>query len=181
MCNVADAKTFIMLKPSPSTYPAYFQKYVDQVEDAELSVACQNQQPVLEHFLDSITEVQSMHRYAEGKWSIKEILQHIIDAERIFCYRALCIARGDKTPLPSFDENAYAQYMNADNRSWKSLSKEMLHVRQSSIDLFQSFNEIMLQGEGTASGKSITPISLGFIMVGHLTHHINVVKERYLV
>ena len=97
-----------MPKPSPTNYPGYFQKYIDQVTETDFSTALQNQSAGLEQFLQSISEEKSMFAYAEGKWTIKEMLLHMSDTERIFCYRALCFARGEKTNLPGFDENDYA-------------------------------------------------------------------------
>src|ERR1700733_5784478 len=97
-----------MPKPSPTSYPGYFQKYIDQVPEQDLHEAFANQDRVMQHFLSSISEEQSNHFYAEGKWTIKEILQHIIDTERIFNYRALCFSRKEAASLPGFEENDYA-------------------------------------------------------------------------
>lgn len=169
-----------MPKPNQADYPEYFGRYINQVNQENLTDAFKNQSLQILTFLQSINEEKSSHAYAPGKWSIKELLQHIIDAERVFNYRALCFARKETASLPSFDENLYAQNSNANVRSWKDLSAEFLNLRASTEWLYKSFSEEMLQLKGTASNKSISVNSLGFITVGHVTHHIKVVKEKYL-
>ena len=170
-----------MPKPIAADYPEYFGKYINQVAEEDLTEAFKNQFPKIEHLLRSINEEKAGYAYAPGKWTLKELLQHIIDAERIFNYRALCFARKETTSLPSFDENLYAGNSNANARSWKSLSNEFIDVRRSTEDLFKSFSNEMLQQKGTANNNAITVLSLGFITVGHVTHHIKVIEERYLV
>lgn len=168
-----------MPKPSPSTYPAYFQRYIDQVPEEDLSTAFRQQDAAIRQFLDGITEEHSLYAYAEGKWTLREMLQHMIDAERIFCYRALCFARKDTTSLPSFEENDYADNSNANSRTWKSMSDELLAVRKATIMLFDSFTEEALQSSGIANNNPTSTIAMGFISIGHVYHHINVAKERY--
>jgi uncharacterized damage-inducible protein DinB len=169
-----------MPKPSSTSHPAYFQQYIDQVPENDLLTAFKNQTAGIENFLSSITEEKSAHAYAEGKWSIKELLQHIIDAERIFNYRALCIARGEKISLPGFEENEYAANSYANDRKWEGLVKEFLSVRQGTEMLFKSFTEEALNNTGTSNNKPITPASLGFITVGHYYHHKKILLEKYL-
>ena len=135
---------------------------------------------ILDEFFTEINEKKSTFRYAENKWSIKEVLQHIIDAERIFAFRALSLARGEQAPLPGFDENEYAVHSRADKRSWKSLLDEFLATRKSTDLLLQSFDESQLQSSGTTNGKPNTVIAISFVIIGHALHHLNVVKERYL-
>jgi len=169
-----------MPKPLPADYPEYFGKYINQVPEEELSEAFKNQFPKIESFLREIDEEKSKYSYAPGKWTLKELLQHLIDCERIFNYRALCFARKETVSLPSFDEDLYAENSNANNRSWKSLSNEFINVRRSTADLFNSFTDEMMQQAGIANNKSISVLSIGFIIIGHITHHIKVVQERYL-
>lgn len=119
-------------------------------------------------------------RYAEGKWTIKEIIQHIIDAERVFAYRALRISRNDKTPLSGFDENDYALNTNANDRHLQSLLTELSIVRQSTLALFKSFSEEQLKRIGTASNHEISVRAIGFIIIGHQKHHQKIFQERYL-
>jgi len=169
-----------MPKPSPSLYPAYFKKYVDQVPDEELLIAFKNQLPVIASLLNTITEEKSTYAYDTGKWTLKEVLQHLIDAERIFNYRALCIARGETVSLPGFDENSYAENSNANSRTWQSLVDEMLALRKSTECLYQSFSDKALASSGLSNNNPATVHSFGFITLGHFYHHKNIIEERYL-
>lgn len=170
-----------MSKPSKTTYPAHFEKYVNQVPESDLPAALHNQYTVFIPFLNSIGEQKSTFAYAPEKWTIKEVLQHIIDAERIFNYRALCIARGETGSLPGFDENAYAANTNTGQRTWQSLVNEFIAVRKSTELLYESFTDEMLQRSGISNNKPATALSFGFITVGHVYHHKKVIEERYLV
>lgn len=168
-----------MLKPSPSTYPGYFKRYVDQVPEEELFTAFKNQLPAIKEFLASVSEEKSLYAYAEGKWTLKEVLQHIIDAERVFAYRALCFARKEAASLPSFDENIYAENSNANGRAWQSMADEFLAVRKTTEMLFESFTEEALNTSGIANNNPTSVSALGFITIGHFYHHKKVVEERY--
>jgi uncharacterized damage-inducible protein DinB len=128
----------------------------------------------------SISEEMGEYRYAPEKWSIKELLCHMMDAERIFCYRALRFSRNDATPVSGFEENDYAPQANAHGRTIAQLVNEMKSLRATTIDLFASFTPEMLQRTGTANGTLISVINLGYIVAGHETHHRNVLAERYL-
>lgn len=132
------------------------------------------------HFVREIPLGKHDYRYAEGKWTIKDIIQHLIDAERIFSYRALRIARGDKTPLPGFDEDFYVDQAKADRRSLQSLLEELSLVRHSTMQLFKSFDSDMAQRTGFASGREIQCAAIGFVIVGHMIHHRRVFAERYM-
>ena len=169
-----------MARPLSTDYPEFFARYISLVPEEDITMALANQLPVIITLLDSISEKDSMYAYSPGKWTMKEMLQHIIDAERIFAYRALCIARKEKASLPSFDENEYAGNSCANDRSWKSLCNEFLNCRKSLQDLFESFNAGMLEERGASNNRGITVLSLGFISVGHLYSHINVIKDKYL-
>ena len=169
-----------MPKPSPAAHPSYFQKYIDEVVEEDLTVAFQKQFSNIRDFLHSITEEKSNYAYAPGKWTIKELLQHMIDTERVFAYRSLCFARNDKAALPGFDENEYAANSNANNRSWKDLADEFLVVRKSTELLFNSFTEEVLNTSGIANANPATVNSMGFTAIGHVYHHLKVLKERYL-
>ena len=169
-----------MSKPLPNNYAAFFQRYIDQVPENDLTAAFKNQTAGIASFLNSITEEQSMHAYAAGKWTIKEMLQHIIDTERIFVYRALCFARGEKNSLPGFEENDYAANSHANNRTWKSLTEEFIATRQSTERMFESFTEDALNAAGISNNNPMSTASAGFIIVGHYYHHKKVLLERYL-
>jgi len=168
------------MRPDLNRVPEYFHNYINQVEESSLDLAFRKQGSSMIRFFEGIPEEKIDHRYAEGKWTIKEMLQHIIDAERVFSYRALCFARKDSTPLPSFDENAYAFNSKADKRDWNEMIDELRAVRHGTELLFDSFYEEQMESEGTASGKQNYVRGIGFIIVGHVTHHIKIIKERYL-
>jgi hypothetical protein len=169
-----------MPKPSPNSYPAYFKNYVDQVPEEDLSTGFKNQLPIIKEFLNGITEEKSTYAYEPGKWTLKELLQHMIDTERIFNYRALAIARKETVSLPGFDENTYAANSNANARSWQQLVEEMLAVRKATQYLFESFTEEALANSGLSNNNPATVTSLGFITLGHFYHHKRVMEERYL-
>lgn len=169
-----------MPKPSPTGYPVYYQRYIDQVPEEDLFTAFDKQLPVIGSFLASVNEEKSAYAYAEGKWTIKELLQHVIDAERIFDYRALSFARKETKALPGWEENDYAANSNANGRTWKSLVDEYLSLRTSTESLFKSFTSEALAAGGTANNNPITVASIGFIIVGHFYHHKKIMEERYL-
>ena len=169
-----------MPRPDLTRVPEYYHQYINQAEGDELANVLKKQTRSFEQFLEEIPKSKRKYRYAEGKWSVKEVLQHIIDAERIFAYRALCFARKDATPLPGFEENDYAANSKADQRKWKDIVNEFLSVRQSTEDLFCSFDDEQLETNGKASGKLNYVLAIGFIIAGHANHHIKVTKERYL-
>jgi uncharacterized damage-inducible protein DinB len=145
------------------------------VEELEISVHR------LVKFVREIPMDKFDYRYAEGKWTIKDILLHLIDSERIFAYRALRFARNDKTELPGFDENSYVDEANANQRSIQDLLTELLVVRQASLTLFKSFSEEQLLCKGIASNNPMSVRALGFIIIGHQNHHQKVFEERYLL
>lgn len=169
-----------MAKPIEGTFPEHFANYINKVPETDLKVAFGVQQDMIDSFFQSIPPEKHEYAYAEGKWTLKEMIQHIIDAERIFCYRALSIARGEKQSLPGFDEDEYAANSHANNRDWKSLCDELKAVRLTTVQLFNSFNEADLDRSGIGNGKAITVNALGFISIGHLNHHAQVINERYL-
>ncbi len=173
--------TFNMPKPSPEYYPPYFQKYIDLVPDENLLTGFINQTPAIQTLLHGITEDKATYSYAPGKWTLKDLLQHIIDTERIFAYRAVCFARLETTPLPGFDENTYAANANAGLRSWQNLSEEFLAVRTSTNLLFKNFTKNELDRTGVANNIVTSVASMGFITLGHVYHHIKIVEERYLM
>jgi hypothetical protein len=169
-----------MNKPSPSDYPEYFKKYIDQVKEDDLMLGFKNQMPAAEAFLQTIDEKLSQRKYAMDKWTIKEVLQHIIDAERVFGYRAMCFARKEKNVLPSFDENSYAASSEANSRNWADLIAEFAAIRKSTEYLYRGFSETTLQAMGKASNYTITVGALGFVIVGHVNHHLRIIQERYI-
>ena len=165
----------------PNEYAAYYNTYLQLVDNEwslteELEISVHN----FIHFVQNIPMDKHDYRYAEGKWTIKDIIQHLIDTERVFSYRALRFARNDSTELPGYDENLYAATANGSERKLQEMLTELALVRQSTIMLFKSFGEEALLRKGIASGNPATVRALGFIIIGHQNHHIKVFKERYL-
>lgn len=161
-------------------YNSFYQTYIDACGPIELVKELTNN---FEYSLDTFKSIpleKQDYSYDVGKWTIKELLQHLIDSERIFAYRALRIAREDKTNMPGYEHNDYVPVSRANNRNYSDLIEEFNVVRQSSIALFKSFDDEMLLNLGTANNDSISVRAIGFIMVGHYNHHINVIKARYL-
>jgi len=163
-----------------SRVPQYYHKYIALASNMELQNAFDHYPSEFIDFLQSIPQEKWDFRYQEDKWSIKEMVQHIMDTERIFCYRALCFARKDKTPLPGFDENEYARNAMADARSKDDLISELVTIQSSTALLFKSFTEEMLNSEGVANGNSVYVKGIGFIILGHSQHHKKILIERYL-
>ena len=169
-----------MPRPDLSRVPEFYHKYISLVKEDELKEAFINGSGTLIKFLENIPADKREYRYAENKWNIKEVIQHIIDTERVFNYRTLCFARQDQTPLPGFDENEYSKNSKARNRDWNGLLEEFKSVRKSTELLFASFDEEQLNAAGIANKNSNYVLGMGYIMVGHGLHHLNVIKERYL-
>ncbi|WP_339661915.1 DinB family protein [Croceibacter atlanticus] len=164
----------------PDEYNPYYKTYIDKVGDGELLELLYKRQEITTKFFKSLDEFKYLYRYADGKWTPLEILQHIIDTERIFYYRALRFARMDATPLIGFEHNDYINPSRANNKSMPQLIKEYDVERQHSLVLFQSLEEDVFSFKGTANGSAMTARAIAAIMIGHEKHHIEVIKERYL-
>jgi hypothetical protein len=168
-----------MAHSSPTNTAGYFQRYINLVAESNLTDAFNVHRLKMTDLLEKITEEKALFAYAPGKWTVKQLMQHIIDTERIFSYRALCFARGEKVVLPGFDEDAYADAATAATRSWQELAEEMKTVRKATEMLFSSFSNSMLQQIGTASNNQYSVEQIGFILLGHFEHHANILAERY--
>jgi DinB superfamily len=169
-----------MARPNLKLVAESYHNYISQVPENDLMEAFQKESPSFIRFLENIAPEKRDHRYAEGKWTVKEILQHIIDGERVFTYRALCFARKDTTPLPGFDENLWGDNARADKRNWEDLMEEFKALRKASEILFASFDEEQLSAKGIASDHPNYVLAFGYVIVGHALHHSKVIKERYL-
>ena len=163
-----------------SEYNPFYHTYVMALGNVDLLDELRNGKQVLFSLLEEIPEEKLTYAYAEGKWTLAEALVHMLDTERIFQYRALCIARNDKSEFPGFDQDAYVPVSNANNRSKKDLIDEYVAVRDSSITLFASLDEEALKRVGVASGSKMSVRALGFITSGHQAHHVRILRERYL-
>ncbi|MDR3712015.1 MAG: DinB family protein [Puia sp.] len=160
----------------------FYLRYIGIVREEDVLKALKKNTRMAKKMLRDIPRKKIDFAYAEGKWTIKEILQHLIDAERVFTYRALSFARKDTTPLPGFDENNWASAVSprVASRKWKDLVEEFSTLRESTESLFKSFNQEELRTVGVASGHPLNALALGFIIAGHFAHHAGVIKDRYL-
>jgi uncharacterized damage-inducible protein DinB len=169
-----------MPRPLPTDHAPYFARYISLVQEDEVKAGFENQTALIKSFFSSISQTKAGYAYAEGKWTIQQLMQHLIDAERIFSYRALWIARKGEAPLPGFDENAFAELAHASNRTIKELTDELLAVRASTKMLFDSLSNEELQFSGISNTHPATVNAIGFITLGHIIHHKAILEERYL-
>jgi len=170
-----------MARPTAGTFdPFYQQRYIDAATGTSIAELIANHSDGLIDFINAIPEEKAEYSYADGKWTVKQLLQHIIDTERIFAYRALCISRNEPFPLPGFDEDSYAANAPATHRTLASLKEEFALVRQSTDILLTSFTEEQLNRRGVTSNYIITVNALCFIIFGHIIHHKTILQERYL-
>ncbi len=166
-------------RPQPGDYAPYYQKYLDAAAAADNALDLLAQQSDVLAFMATWPEDQAGHRYAEGKWTVTEVIGHMADTERVFAYRLLRIARGDSTPLAGFDENAYQAHSGFAARSVASVVAEMRAVRQASMALVRTMEPAALDRAGTASDNRITARALVWLIAGHFAHHTAILKERY--
>lgn len=168
-------------KPKQGEYPEYFEKYYSNLPaDANLlALLTQSNMDTID-VVTSVDEETLQFRYAEGKWSIREIIQHLMDSERVFAYRAMRIARGDKSENPGYDENEYAANSFADDRNIMDMVREFSLLRASTIELFKSLNDEALQQIGFANGYNVTPAAIGYAIAAHEMHHLKVIEQKYL-
>lgn len=167
-------------KPQEGEYAAYAAGYVNQYRDGNILESLANNMQVIIDMYSSLPAEKLEYRYAEGKWTLKEVLVHIADVERIFAYRALRIARQDSTPLPSFDENMYIANAATGERSLENILQEYGGIRRSTIAMYNGFADNALNYIGTTSGNPTSVRALAYIIYGHEQHHLNIIKERYL-
>ena len=159
---------------------SFYQKYLDQVQDMEIEAALISGRDAMLNFFEELPPEKINFRYEPGKWTVKEVFGHMIDTERVFAYRGLRFARGDKTELPGFDQNTYISEMNLDHRTLGDMLVEYQMLRESSLYLFRSFSPGTLEKTGTASGQVFTVKEQGLILAGHERHHLQILQERYL-
>lgn len=166
---------------APNEYSVFNATYINAFDESQTFLeALENGETELISFMKTIPVNKLKYRYEENKWTILDILLHLIDAERIFAYRALRIGRGDKTPLAGFEENDYVPNANANSRTIESLLEEYQLVRKSTLILFKNFTNDQLAFLGTSSDNVISVRAIGFLISGHQNHHLKVIKERYL-
>lgn len=169
-----------MRKPDPGEYPAAYQKYFDLLPAGSFSEILQRNSVGTTDFFKAIPAERHDYRYAEGKWSVKEVLMHMIDTERVFSYRALAAARGDETPVYRMDEELYARNVDVSSRTMESLLAEFGVVRKSSEYLFQNLTESQTRQNCNVVPNPMSVRAIGYFLIAHVMHHTGVLKERYL-
>ena len=169
-----------MNKPDSKEYAPYFEKYISLVPEGEIVVTLGKQIESTLSLIRGLSATQGDLRYAPGKWSVKEVIGHLIDAERIFAYRALRFARRDTTPLPGFDENSFVDNAGFGSRSLADLAEEFEHTRKSNLYLFKSLDNDSSLRLGSASDNKISVRAIAYIIAGHEPHHVGILRSRYL-
>jgi len=167
-------------RPQAGEYGSSFQEYIDLAPEEDVVAALEAQSEETAALLGGLSEEQASQRYAPDKWSIKQIVGHVTDGERIFAYRALSIARGETTPLPGFDQDPYVANSGADDRSISDLAAELATVRRANVMMFRALSEEAWRRIGTASDHPISVRAIAFGILGHERHHVRILRERYL-
>lgn len=166
--------------PEPTEYASYYGGYVSLVPSGDIVETLASQLATVREQLASIDESKGSYRYAPGKWSIKELLGHIIDAERVFSFRALAFARGDEQPIPGMEQDTYVAGGQFDDVPLRDLAEQFDHLRAANVLLFKGLPDAAWTRTGTASGNSVSVRALAHIIAGHAAHHMNVLREKYL-
>ncbi|MBX7094429.1 MAG: DinB family protein [Flavobacteriales bacterium] len=168
------------MRPDTDEYPGYYEPFIGLVKTSEIVAELRESGDQIVEFLSSISEEQGNYNYAPDKWSIKAVILHMIDTERIYTYRALRFARNDSEELPGFDENQFANNSFAEKRSMETIIAEFKAVRNSTIALFENLDSSTLTKKGKANGHLISVRAIAHILAGHALHHCNIIRERYL-
>ena len=167
-------------KPKPGEFAPYYATYIDAVREGDLLKLLEEQGAEMADLLGAFGEARGTYRYAPTKWSVKEVLGHITDTERVFAYRALRFARADSTPVPGFEQDAYVAAAGFDRRTMDDLAEEFFAVRSATIKLFAGLDALALTQAGVASGFPMTVRAAAWIIAGHEQHHARILRERYL-
>lgn len=167
-------------RPALEEIPDFYQNYVKQVEGDKIELILDDARKETLAFLALLPDEKWTYAYAPEKWTIKEVLLHLTDTERVFAYRILRMSRGDETPLPGFDQNVFVPNSDANNRSIASIIAEYRAVREATLQLIRYFTPEMWERKGTASGVPFSPLTIAFITAGHEAHHLRIIRERYL-
>jgi hypothetical protein len=171
----------MIARPSENEYASYYSNYISLISESDILSVLTMQIEEIAHLVKSVKPEQETYRYAPNKWSIREVLGHMIDCERVFGYRAFCISRGETTPLPSFDDNVYVVQSNYNTRKLQDIIIEFSIVRKSNLEFLCQLNDKEWIRLGTASNNPVSVRALSFIMAGHVRHHINVLHGSYEV
>jgi DinB superfamily len=167
-------------RPQGGEYASYYQRYIDLATEDDIVAALDAQARETATLLGGLSEAQASHRYEPNKWSVKQLVGHVTDSERIFAYRALSFARGETNSLPGFDQDPYVANAGSDDRSIADLAEELAAVRRANVMMFRALSEEAWSRSGTASDNPISVRALAFILLGHERHHVRILRERYL-
>jgi len=168
------------MRPNPGDYSSYYESYIKLVEGEDILKILNDQGKKTQDILNSFSEHRGNYRYADGKWTVKEVVGHLLDTERVFAYRALCIARGEKKSLPGFDQDDYVKEGNFNRRELFDLNYEFRLLRESNLLLFRTFTPEMLKLKGFANESYVSVLTILFMIAGHEKHHMNVLREKYM-
>ncbi|MBL8197238.1 MAG: DinB family protein [Blastocatellia bacterium] len=171
---------FVVGRPSANEHAPYYSLYIDRINDDDIVTVLEKQLSSVLATLDIAIERNSNAPYEEGKWTVKQLIGHINDCERVMSYRALRFARNDLTPLSGFEQDDYIPTGNFDARSWQELRTEFEHIRQATIDLFHPLEKDAWHRSGKANDNEISVRALAYVIAGHVAHHINILETRYL-
>lgn len=171
---------FYSTRPDASEHIPYYARYINLVPNGNILTILEEQVQNMSKFLASITEEGSLKRYAPDKWSIREVIGHLSDTERVFAYRALRFARDDKTALPGFESDDYIEPGRFDKRNWQGLIKEFEAVRRATVELYEPLDEAAWTRQGVANNDAVSVKALAYIIAGHELHHVKLIKELYL-
>ncbi len=167
-------------RPAPSEYVPYYGRYIDKIPDGDVLRLLDAQHEATLRLLSGLSEAEAERRYAPGKWSVKEVIGHVIDTERIFVYRALRFSRNETIALPGYDQNAYVEEAGFDARSLADLLEEFRAVRRATILFFKGLSDEMMERAGTANDAAMSVRAVAYMLAGHERHHVDILRERYL-
>lgn len=168
------------MRPEPGDYAPYYENYIRLIEGNDILKILNEQSKRTQDVLNSFSEHKGNYRYADGKWTVKEVVGHLLDTERVFAYRALCIARGEKKSLPGFDQDDYVKEGNFNGRELFELNYDFRLLRESNILMFRSFTPEMMKKRGYANDTSVTVLAILFMIAGHEKHHMNFLRDKYM-
>lgn len=169
----------MIARPTETEYAPYYSGYVSLVPESDVIGVLESQPAELRRYRSAVTAARETFRYAPDKWSIRELVAHLADAERVFGYRAFCISRGEKSPLPGFDEKEYVTGSDAAERGLEELTQEFAAVRDANLACLRRLDRAQWERQGVANGSAVTVRALAFILGGHVRHHLGVLRSRY--